>query len=156
MTLSIEKINPRHAMILDLYLKGWKAKDISGHFDMTLRHVSVLINSPNFQHELSLRRAKIEEMSDHQLADVSDDVTKELRAGALAAAKKLVNNIDTSDNEAICLRSATEILDRTGHPKRQVIDNNPSVQIVISPDDANRIVESINLDNEPAETESSD
>ncbi len=142
----IVSLTPRHLKILDLCLQGWRNKDIAGHLGMGQTQVSVIINSPSFKHEFAMRRHGLEERFDDRTADFIDEATQELKANATNAAQKLVKSLD-SQNELIVLKSANDILDRTGHAK--VIQENKTITNVnISEGDSKRIVDALLLDRE--------
>ena len=144
----IVTLTPRHLKILDLCLQGWRNKDIATHLDMGQNQVSVIVNSPSFQHEFAMRRHGLEERFDDRTASNIDEATRTLQDGAKDAATKLVNSL-TSQNELIVLKSANDILDRTGHSK--VIKENKTVTTInISEEDSNRIVDALLLDKDVA------
>ena len=113
---SVTKLTPRHYKILDYCIAGLTAKQIAKELSMTPAHVSIIVNSPSFQHQFALRRSALEDVQLEHEASHIDDVKNTLQEGAIAAAQKLVGSI-SSKNEGIALKSATEILDRTGYPK---------------------------------------
>lgn len=142
---SLEKLNPRHFKILDLCVLGWTISDIAKHLGMANSTISTITNSPSFQHEFAIRREKYEEQFDSKSVDNINDVTDALKAGALSAANKLVSSLNSSD-AALGLRSATEILDRTGHPKTQRTEGTGPAVVVINSLDASRLSETLNMD----------
>lgn len=52
----VRHLNQRHYKILDLALSGHNGKQIAEQLNISSQMISVIINSPSFQHELSLRR----------------------------------------------------------------------------------------------------
>ena len=140
----IVTLTPRHLKILDLCLQGWRNKDIARHLDMGQTQVSVITNSPSFQHEFAMRRHGLEERFDDRTADNIDEATAELQRSAADAARKLVSGL-ASVNELIVLKSANDILDRTGHAK-VVQENKTITNVNISEDDSKRIVDALLLD----------
>ena len=88
---------------------------------MSREHVGVIVNSPLFQKELKALEDRI--------VDAIADPVRYLRGKSIKAAKKLVELMETSENERIQQISAIEILDRAGAPKisRLEGDKQPSV-----------------------------
>ncbi len=142
----IASLTPRHLKILDLCLQGWRNKDIADHFNMGQTQISIITNSPSFQHEFAMRRHGLEERFDDRDVENMDEATAELQKNATFAAQKLVKSL-SSENELIVLKSASDILDRTGHAK--VINEHKTItNINISEDDSKRIVDALLLDRE--------
>jgi len=149
---TIASLTPRHLKIVDLAVKGWTEKQIAEFLGMGKQQVSIIFNSPTFKHEFAIRRSIFEEKMDKEQSDKEDEVAKLLKEGAIKAARTLVGHIDSAD-DSISVRSSTEILDRTGYSKKadkQIEVLGPT--IVINNKDATRIIESIKLDNDDAET----
>ncbi len=139
-------LTPRHFKILDLALAGWTNKNIAAHFEMSQTQVSIVINSPMFQHQFAMRRSNLEEQMDSKSVEHLDEATLELKKNATLAAKKLVKSLE-SQNELIVLKSANDILDRTGH-SRVLKENKVITNVNISEDDSKRIVDALLLDKE--------
>lgn len=113
---------------------------------MRQTQVSIVINSPNFQHELALRRERINSHKDQNLAAVGDAAQEELANNARAAAMKLVGGLD-SDDERIVNKSANDILDRTGHAKLVRQESKIAAAVVVlNGDDVTRITESLAME----------
>lgn len=144
--MQIEQINSRHERILDLIIAGNSQAAVASLLGLTPSHVSVIINSPCFQHELSLRRARLQQTIDSQIVDQTFSIKQAeetLKAGAFDAATKLLSLVN-SDNESIARQSATDILDRVGLPKAQKIDSTSRLlSINLSPDDLDRITSTL-------------
>ena len=141
----IQKLSPRHFEILDKHLAGVSNKDIASELGITPQMVTILVNSPNFQHELALRRGVVEGLKNERLADTTDPAVELLRANALRAAEKLVSGLD-EESFAIRKNSATEILDRVGVGKVQKIDANvKSAVIHLDKDDISAITETLKM-----------
>lgn len=146
-----EKLNPRHYRIVDLTLLGVSAVDIASEVGINVASVGVIQRAPTFQHELALRRHRVTETVDLQLTNSHEQVENCLKNAALAAANKLVGSLDSLD-EDIQIKSATELLDRTGHQKVNKIESK-SVVLVLTPDDLTRIEQSLLLDREETKNE---
>ena len=144
MAHTLQTLNARHYKIIDFCLRGWTNKQIAAHLGMTSVGVGIIVNSPNFQHELALRRSKLEDVSDSTIIHSDDAVTKAIRAGTLDAVKALVKGIDSED-ERVQLKAAAEILDRGGFPKTQRVEAK-TLSVVLSSKDVDRIQETFQLD----------
>jgi len=112
----IQSMNPRHYKILDLCLAGINNKDIATRLDMVPSQISIITNSPSFQHELAIRRSSISEQVDNTIANETKDAMHLLKENTLRAAQTLVNQL-SSEQEKIAQASAMDILDRAGFPK---------------------------------------
>ena len=144
--LTIEKLTPRHYKILDYCIAGYTQQQISSALGMQHRQVGVIINSPSFQHQFALRRKQTELIQDTNNASAIDEVKQSLQLSAKAAADKLISGISSFD-EKIALKSATEILDRTGYPKEQKVSGDDSkLQITINSVDFKALKEALQLD----------
>ncbi len=143
MSTEIASLNPRHYKILELCLRGWTNKQIAEHLLMSPCQVSIVVNSPSFQHELAIRRSKLDALVDQQLADSTTEVTRAIQEGARLAARRLVQAISSPD-ESIAVKASSDILDRAGFPRSSRIDSR-SLNVVISADDAARITETLSM-----------
>jgi len=144
---NVQKLTPRHYKILDYCVAGLTTQQIAAKLCMTRTQVGIVISSPSFQHQFGLRRAQLEEIqADVEVAHI-DEVRDTLQKSAKDAADKLINCM-SSDNENIKLKSATEILDRTGYPKEQKMsgDAGNKTQIIVSKLDMLNLTESLKLD----------
>jgi transcriptional regulator len=135
--------NSRHFQILELVLRGVPDKDIIKTLGVSTSMLSVLKRSASFQHELSRRRAVIEEMSNRQIVDAQSEVSLAIKEGTRSAIKRLLGCIN-SDDESIALRASTEVLDRGGHPRVQR-NENKNVSVSLAPEDAKLIAETLNM-----------
>ena len=142
----IQLMTPRHFKILDYVLEGLTTSTIAKNLNMSYSQVQIVIRSQLFQHQLSIRRHQYEEKQAENAANAIDDVKEALQQSALSAANKLILGID-SINENIALKSATEILDRTGYPKEQKMSGSETnTQIIINAADFSILNESLKLD----------
>lgn len=144
----IEKLNGRHYKILDLRIEGLGIQQIADHLGMHRNQVSIIVNSPTFEHEFALRRARKEETMDSESTAAVDEVQRALQEGALLAAEKLVKTIKSpgaSDRDAG--HAAEAILDRTGYPKTQRQEGGGGQQIVvIGADKLEKLTEALEMD----------
>ena len=144
---NVQRLNGRHYQIIDLVLLGKRAVDIAKIVGMTARSVGLVIHSPSFQHELSMRRDTINEQVNKNIVDNIDDTAEELKKAGLEAARKLIGGLASSD-EGIVFRSAADILDRTGYPKMTKSIGALSTNIGIDEKSASLIAESLKMDKE--------
>ncbi len=147
----VQKLNPRHFRILDLYLEGRPLAEIARMLEMTPQAVTIVTNSPIFKHELSLRRAQIEAVHTENVAfsrDLKDRDTpalEALRAGALQAAQRLVENTQ-HENGSVANRACEAILDRVGIGKVETLRvQEQSLHVNISADDARAIQDTLEM-----------
>lgn len=144
------KLNQRHIQILDFYLQGVSGSEIARRLEMVQPQVSIIINSPSFQHELALRRAVIAEKKDALVAErqacaADDPVVEELKKSALLAAQRLSLNVcDT--NGSVAHKACVDILDRAGYGAVKKLNiQERSVSIVISAADASLIADTVRM-----------
>lgn len=148
MKTTIERLKQKHDTMLNLCLQGYSNKEISDLVNLKQTQVSIVVRSPNFQHQLALKRAQLDERTITNLATVREEVNQVLKEGSINAARKLCGLVDSED-ESIARMSASDLLDRTGHPKVTKSENR-SLQavVVLNPDDVSRIQESVELDSD--------
>jgi hypothetical protein len=139
---TVQRLLPRHARIKDLTALGVSPSDIASQLSMTTRNVYNIINSPSFQHELSLTRSSIDSSITETLSRQADDVATIIAAQTRRAAERLGILIDSAD-EAIALRAAADVLDRGGYPKLTKSDNTTRSSILIDDAQAATISESL-------------
>lgn len=142
----LQKLNPRHFQILDYALRGFSQKDIAEALGMSTQMISIVMRSPNFQHELSLRRATVDAQRAESLAEGRDDpVLDQLKRGAVMAAKRLVVNTQDT-NGSVANKACAEILDRTGFQTVQKHSvESKSITLNIDASDASRITETLRM-----------
>ncbi len=124
------RLAPRHFELLDLSLQGLNGKQISAATGLSYRQVMNLLNSPNFQHQLALRRAKLETTCDEGLLRNANAVQEIIKTQTLSAVNRLVNLLD-SDNDSVARQAANDILDRGGYPKVTKTDNTLHQSVLI-------------------------
>ena len=141
-TFSLQKLNGRHYKILDLCLSGLLAVDIAKQLDMSATQVNNIIRSPSFQHQFAVRRQQREEQ---QTTEENDEVKQILQDNAKTAADKITGLLNSVD-EKIVLKSATEILDRTGYPKEQQQSiNDNSINVIVNKDEFSILIETLDM-----------
>jgi len=142
MSFSLQKLNPRHYKILDMAVSGMQAVDIAHSLKMSPTQVNNILRSPSFQHQFALRRKQHEYIQD---TSESDSVKQLLKDNAEKAASKLIDCVN-SDDERIAIKSASEILDRSGYPKeQQQIQKDNSVNILINASDFTVLKDSLDM-----------
>ena len=144
MQTTVQKLNGRHYGILEKCLRGWTAKVIAEHYDMSQGQISIIINSPSFQYQLAERRSKL---NDRQDQDIVEQVTKvdEAIAGHVMAAVDRLGYIVTEGKDGDAIRAADSILDRGGHARVQKTESK-SVSVTIDAEDAQLIAETMEMD----------
>ena len=113
---------------MDFVIQGLKSGMIAERLNLTLPYVSTIINAPQFQHQLAIRREKIENEIDsgvishkQEAVNASIEAERVLRAHAKQTAENLVRLVD-GDKEPISLRASQDLLDRVGPQKRTGVD----------------------------------
>lgn len=118
----LAKLSPRHEAIMRrLVLDGIRQCDVADEFEMTESNLSIIRNSPIWQ--AKEQDMKLEAFSGHK---------KELDKLVSPAIQALSDTVVSTD-ETIKLRSAKEILDRTGFIAgvRVETDTKPVIQMFI-------------------------
>lgn len=140
-----EKISPRAHRIMDLHLQGLRSKDIAAKVGMTPRYIGEIINAPNFQHMLAIRRNQIQEKLDNEIVDTTVDAANELKRHAKAAADRLVELVD-GDSESTQLKSSVEILDRAGVVSQKKGVEASATVVVVDEKSATLIADTLRMD----------
>ncbi|KKL07446.1 hypothetical protein LCGC14_2585940 [marine sediment metagenome] len=141
---SIQQLNPRHYKILEFYLRGWTNKQIADNLNITQCNVSVVTRGQSFQHEVTMRREKLEELSNQSIVSSDQEVTDAIREGTKSAVDRILGCIH-SDDENVAIRASTEILDRGGFPKVSKIESK-SLSVVMNAEDLVKLKEAMLLD----------
>ena len=139
-------LNPRYAKIQDMCMQGLKPGQIAERLGLTLPWVSTVINSPNFQHQLSIRRKAFEEVHDQQVINSEKEAADVLKENARRAAQKMVDLLD-GDKQEIQIKAAGDILDRVGPSKQTKNENTNSNVVLIDAKMATVINETFEMDN---------
>ena len=143
MTLNGNKLNDRHKQIIDYCLAGFKQADIARQLNMSAGQVNLIVNAPNFQHELAIRREVLQDVKVDKLANREDPVLSQLKQGALAAASRLVLGMN-DESPTVAIKSATEILDRVGFGKVTKIDANiKAATVVLKTEEARALMDTL-------------
>lgn len=148
MITAVAKLNARHYKIIDYCIAGLNNKQIADKLSMTQRQVSIITNSPQFQHQLAIRRKGFEEDLDEKLASTESETAEVLKDASRKAAQTLALGL-ISSSDAIKIRSAEAILDRTGNPRniRSLDDNSDKTIVHITRDDLLLLKETLELEN---------
>lgn len=149
-TIDIRKMLPRHNKILDLCLEGWSLQKIAQEVDISIVQLKNVRNSPCFQHELAIRRSKIEQEKDILITrseiDSGNNARQTLEDHQNQAANCLVDLMETG-TQMSKFKSAESILDRTGVIKVVgSINKNENVHVILSAEDVDRLVSTLELD----------
>lgn len=130
-----EHLTPRATQIMDLVIQGMKSGAIAERLGLTGPYVSVVVNAPQFKHQLAIRQKRLADRADDAAFDqnqeairVVQDADNTLKANAKAAADKMVALLD-AESEAIQHRAAVDILDRDGL-QRQTKTNIDATQTI--------------------------
>jgi HEAT repeat protein len=144
MSYEIVKLSPQHIQVMDLTIAGEKQTEIAKRLKLSKQAVSSIIKSKVFQEHLPKRRLELQQATGEP-KDVCEAAARVLQKGALAAAKRLVELLDSED-ERVRLAAAIAILDRTGHGKMLHAKCTVESQtLVLSAEDAQRIYETLEM-----------
>ena len=143
--LNLQQLNPRHFKMIDYCIEGKTNKQISELLSMSDRAVSLIIKSPNFQHELAMRRSAYTQDHDEKLAEQETSASQLLRDNATKAVQTLISGLQAG-SEHIKLRSAESILDRSGHGRQTKDNTSSSVVINISNSDLILLKETLEVE----------
>jgi len=131
--------------MIDYCIEGKTNKQISELLSMSDRAVSLIIKSPNFQHELAMRRSAYTQDHDEKLAEQETSASQLLRDNATKAVQTLISGLQAG-SEHIKLRSAESILDRSGHGRQTKDNTSSSVVINISNSDLILLKETLEVE----------
>jgi adenylosuccinate synthase len=151
-----KQLLPRHYSIQDLHLQGQNYREIAESLSMSLRQVANVINTPQFQHELGIRRSHIQDTVDESIIRTADEVQETLKKATIDAAKRLTTLIN-SENEVVARQAANDILDRGGFPKVTRSDTTTRQSITLDSEAAKHIetvLAEISDDKSPKQEES--
>lgn len=148
----IKSMNQRHFKILNLYFRGMPVNKIAEHLEMSPRQISLIVNSPSFRHEISIKRAQTETFEDDVIKQDEDAVLKTLKDNTLNAVTKLCNHLDSPDDKT-SMKASLEILDRTGYVKKEQQKQQATVAIIINNKDSAVIRETIGMLNHDESTD---
>lgn len=140
----IQQLNPRHYKILEFVLAGVTNKQIAERLNVSPQMISIVINSPSFQHEVSLRREKIDSMKNQRLVESDQEVVDAIKQGTRDAVRRLLSSIGSTD-ENVAIRASVEILDRGGFPKVSKIESK-NLTVVMDADMLKLLQETVKLD----------
>lgn len=127
---SIQKLNQRHYKIIDLCIAGLTNVEISKQLKMHQRSVSVIIKAPSFQHELAIRRDGFQKDLDEKLASKEAEASQILKDNSAKAAECLVSGMVLGTTESNRRSAAESILDRTGHGRASVSNDDTGRTII--------------------------
>lgn len=143
----IQKLNQRHQQIVDYYLDGMSNKDIAEALGMSLPAIALIVKSPQFEHEVALRREARNQTKDETVAagHTGNQALEHLQQNALKAAQRLTMAVE-SENLSHSIRASESILDRIGIGKVEKQDiTQRTVSINISAQDARIIADTMKM-----------
>lgn len=145
-----EQLTPRAVQIQDLAIQGLTSGQIAKRLDMSHPYICTIMSAPNFQHQLAIRRAKLEDRIDDKVANATVEAGTILKGASIEAAKKLVDLVDSS-NDPLALRASESVLDRVGVSKKTESGVAMIQQVVIIDDKvAKTIQETLEMETENA------
>jgi len=136
----MEQLTPRAAQIMDLAIQGLGSGDIAKRLELTQPYVCVIMGAGNFQHQLAIRREKLENRIDDKVANATVEAGDVLKDASIQAARKLVALVE-NDNNPIALRASESVLDRVGVSKKTDGGARMTQQVVIIDDKTARMVQ---------------
>lgn len=116
-TQNIQRLLPQHYAIIDMAVAGHTPKVIAETLNRSTESIRLLLNAPNVQHEISIRRKDGREATTLGLDRdaVLGKARSVLEQATEKAALRVVGLIDNFD-PAIALRASDKILDRVFGP----------------------------------------
>lgn len=149
---SIKKLTPRHLKICDYCIEGLTPKQIAEKLSMSARAIGIVVNSPAFQHQLALRRKSFEDSIDERLSDEEVTAATILKKAGAKAASSLVLGLE-AQSEALRIRSAESILDRSGTVKPGRLEDSSNQPIIhITKEDLQLLNETLQLEQQIIES----
>src|ERR1019366_436897 len=97
----IQRLAPRHYKIMDLALAGYRTKDIAQALSMTPQSISLIMNAPLFQHELSRRQTLITADVDQNLSLAPMRAKELIDANLVKAVQTHVDLLDNDGDPAV-------------------------------------------------------
>jgi len=139
-----EYLTPLAHAVMNLFIQNVSIQQIAERLGHGRQYISSLVNAPNFQHMLSIRRAVVAEGIDDKVINAEKEAADVLKAHAKETAEKMVRLLD-SENEAIVLRAGADLLDRVGPQKRQKGSEVAATVVMIDGDGAKLIKETMEM-----------
>ena len=138
-----EHWKPQHTQMLILVQKNTPMDKICAKFSMSKQHLDKIRYSPYFQERLNSLSSKIEERIIEKTADVTvhDKVREHLLKTSMTAAKLLTKALKNPKAlNQIQLRVCQDILDRSGHKPKEVIETH---ERVFAPEEISSALETV-------------
>lgn len=145
----LKQLSPKHYRMLEMTLQGMGRAEIAREMDVTPQCVSLVVNSPVFQQQLSRRRERRERAEDQGSGIAAARAREVLDNAAEQAAEKHVALLGSED-DAIAQRSASEILDRTGVTRQAQRKDNEHAGVLIDAQQLNVILLALEEDEDEA------
>lgn len=133
-----EYMTPLAHAIMNLFIQNVTISQIAERTGHDRSYISSIVNAPNFQHMLSIRRATVADGIDERVINSEKEAADVLKAHAKETAEKMVQLID-DESSAISFRAAADILDRVGPQKRQK-GNEAAATIVMIDEGAAKLI----------------
>ena len=130
--------------IMNLFIQNLSISQIAERTGHDRTYVSAIVNAPNFQHMLSIRRAVVAEGIDNKVINAEKEAADVLKAHAKETAEKMVQLLD-NESSGIQFRAAADILDRVGPQKRQKGSEAPTTVVMIDIEGAKLIKETADM-----------
>jgi hypothetical protein len=129
----MEQLTPRAVQIMDLTIQGLKSGQIAERLGLTGAYVSTITSAANYQHQLAIRREKLENRIDDKVVNATVEAADVLKEHSVQAARNLVAMAD-GDKSPISLRANESVLDRVGVSKKSDGGIKMAQQVVIIDD----------------------
>jgi len=139
-----EYLTPLAHQVMNLYIQNLTIPQIAERTGHDRSYISALINAPNFQHMLSIRRATVADGIDERVINAEKEAADVLKAHAKETAEKMVKLLD-DESSGVQFRAAADILDRIGPQKRQKGSEAPSTVVMIDIEGAKLIKETAEM-----------
>lgn len=129
----MESLTPRAAQIMDLAIQGLTSGEIAKRLDLTQTYISTIRGAANFQHQLAIRREKLDDRIDDKIVNATVEAADVIKEHVVQAARNLVEMADC-DKNPLSLKANESVLDRGGIPKKVDGGVTQAQQIVIIDD----------------------
>ena len=112
-----EYLTPLAHAIMNLFIQNISIQQIAERLGHNRSYGSSLVNAPNFQHMLSIRRATVADGIDERVINSEKEAADALRAHAKEIAENMARLALEGESETIMLRAGSDVLDRVGPQK---------------------------------------
>ena len=130
---------------MDLVIRGFNTTQIAGRVGLSRNYVSAILNAPNFEHQLAIRRERWIDRHDEDQLSEQKEADRVLTEAAAEGAREMARLL-SDDSSAIRFKAAQDILDRKGPAKRSSGGGGASAAVVvINAEDAGVIKETLEM-----------